>query len=49
MKVTKDQYELPIAVADSVKELAYLTKVKEESIRTYLSKKKDGWKKVEIN
>lgn len=32
MKVTKDEYELPVAVADTVRELARIVGLKENSI-----------------
>ena len=53
MYVTHDKYELPLAVAGSVKELAYMLKVKPTSISSVLSKaKRKGFKsryvKVEI-
>lgn len=42
MKVTLDKYELPVAVAGSVQELAKILGVKAESIRSILSMAKSG-------
>lgn len=43
MSVSKDKYELPLVVADSVEELAELCGVKVRSIREYMShSKKNG-------
>jgi hypothetical protein len=42
MKVTLDKYELPVAVAGSVPELAKILGVKTESIRSSLSIAKTG-------
>lgn len=46
MQVTKDKYEFPINIADSVAELAALTGVKKESISSMICHKRQGWKKV---
>lgn len=48
MKTTEDRLELPEALADSVKELSRMTGFTEGTIKTYLSRKKRGWQKVEI-
>ncbi len=48
MKVTKDIYELPIAVAESPKELAMMLGVSPNAVSSSLSKKYPTWKKVEI-
>ena len=42
MRVTRDKYELPEAVADSVKELADMLGVKDSMIHSILSKCKAG-------
>lgn len=42
MKVTLDKYELPVAVAGSVPELASILGVRTESIRSILSLAKSG-------
>ena len=42
MKVTKDKYELPLAVADSVKELADMCEVTTNSIYSWMSHYKNG-------
>lgn len=43
--VSRDKYELPIAVADSIEELAELCGVKPNSIRSYLSHTKKNGKR----
>lgn len=44
MKVTKDKYELPVAVANSARELANIIGIKENSIHSAIShSKNDGW------
>lgn len=45
MKVTRDEYELPVAVADSARELAILLGLEPKTVRKvmYASKKKDIW------
>ena len=40
--VTKDKYELPLAVADSVRELAQLRGIKTKTITETLSRVKHG-------
>lgn len=40
MLITTDRYELPVAVADTVKELAFLIGVTENNIRSAMSKAK---------
>lgn len=46
MKVTKDKYELPLAVAESAGELAALTGVDKNVILSSISHKRRQWKKV---
>ncbi len=46
MKVTKDKYELPLAVADSAKELAAMVGTKENTVNSCISKGYKAWKKV---
>lgn len=52
MKVSNDKFELPIASADSARELAKMLGISENTIYAALSHKKDGMKtcyiKVEI-
>lgn len=48
MRVTKDKYELPIFVCDSVKELSQKTGYPTYSIHTMLTRKRKGWARVEI-
>ena len=36
MKVTDDEYELPLAIADSIPKLAKMVGVKEQSIYDYM-------------
>ena len=54
MKVTKDRYELPVAVADTFAELAKILGMKPEAIYSNISHcRKNGWKcsyiKVEVD
>lgn len=42
MEVTKDKYSLPIRIADSAKELAYMVGVKPETISSEASRFKRG-------
>lgn len=46
MKATKDEYELPLAVAESAGELAELTGVDKKVIISSISHKRRQWKKV---
>lgn len=48
MKVTKDEYELPLAVADSVQKLSEITGDKPNTIFTVIAKGKKGYVKVEV-
>ena len=48
MKVTKDKYELPIAVAESPRELAEMLGATRKTVSSCISKKLPTWKKVEI-
>ena len=43
---TKDKYELPIAVADSVSELAKMLDMKPTTISIYLSLDRPGFYKI---
>ena len=55
MKVTNDEYELPLAVADSMAELARMTGIKPESLYSIISRDRHGkkhsysYREVEIN
>lgn len=49
MAVTKDKYELPIAVADSVSELAEMVHVKPTTISFYLATGRPGFVKVNVS
>lgn len=42
--VTKDKYEHPIAIADTVKELSVMTGKSENAIRSGISKQKQGYR-----
>ena len=42
LMVTTDELELPLAVADSKKELAYMINVSDKYINTYVSRQKRG-------
>lgn len=48
MLVTKDKFELPIAVAESTRELAMMLGVSPNIVSSSYSKKYSNWKKVEI-
>lgn len=45
---TKDKYELPIAVADSVAELAEILGMRPETISFYLSSGRPGFYRVDV-
>lgn len=45
MKVTKDKYELPVAVAESIPELARLTGQSEKSLYSIFCRKRKGSKR----
>lgn len=42
MEVTRDRYQLPVAVAESLQELAAMVGVKPESITQHISRVKHG-------
>lgn len=42
MQITNDKYELPLAVADTVEELAQMRGVKKDSIYSIMSRFKHG-------
>lgn len=42
MKVTADEYELPLFVAETVRELAEMTGTTENNIRSSISKRRNG-------
>ena len=48
MKVSKDKYELPVAVAESVDELARMTGNTKKSIYSMVSRNTGGYRKVEV-
>ncbi len=48
MYVTKDKYELPIAVADSKKELAQMLERSVNSVQSCFSKKHRGYIDLEV-
>lgn len=48
LKTTKDEYELPIAVADSPTELALILGTTPGCVSSSLSHKRAGWCKVEV-
>lgn len=48
MQVTKDEYEFPIHIANSVKELAEITGMKEKSLASMISRGYKGWVKVVV-
>lgn len=46
LKVTRDKYELPVAVADSAAELATMVGTTKNNVLSCISKKYPTWKKV---
>jgi len=48
MKTTKDELELPLAVARSANELARMIGLKESTVYSSLSRKSKGWAVVEV-
>lgn len=49
LKVTKDKYELPLAVADSPEELAIMVGTTPKNVLSCISKKYPTWKKVIVD
>lgn len=49
LRVTKDKYELPLAVADSAQELAVMVGTTKNVVQSCISKKHKGWKKIVID
>lgn len=48
MKVTRDKYELPIAVAETVTELARILGTTPGVVSSSISHKRRGWYKLEV-
>ncbi len=48
MKVTNDEYELPLIVEDSPTRLAERLGLKVNSVTSMISKKRNGYVKVEV-
>lgn len=46
MQITKDKYELPVAVANTANELAEIVGVDVSAVRSAVSKQKTGKRKV---
>lgn len=49
LKTTKDKYELPVVVAESLSELSKLTGTTKNVISSSISKKRRGWYRIEVN
>lgn len=49
VKTTLDEYELPLAVAESPKELAKMTGTNVNVILSSLSHKRKGWYRIEVD
>ena len=49
MAHTTDKYELPIAVADSVTDLARMLKMKKETVQVYMSVGYPGFCKIDVS
>lgn len=48
LKVTLDEYELPIAVAESKRELAEILGLTRQTVLSYYSRKQRGFIKVNV-
>lgn len=48
VKTTLDKYELPVAVADSAKELAEMVGSTQNSVLSSVSKGRRGWYKIDV-
>lgn len=48
LKVTRDKYELPVAVAESPKELAIMLGTTKNNVLSSISKKRHTWVMVEV-
>ena len=48
MEVTRDKYELPVAVANNVEELARIVGVKKSTIKSDISHKRGRFIRVEV-
>lgn len=48
MKVSRDKYELPVAVAESVAELAKMTGNTKSSVYSMVSRNTGGYRKVAL-
>lgn len=48
IRTTIDKYELPVAVADSINELAIMVGKKPRNVATYFSHNRRGWYKVSV-
>lgn len=46
IKVTTDEYELPLAVAESARELAIMCHTTENAVLSSISKKRAGWIRI---
>lgn len=48
LKVTRDKFELPVAVAESPKELAIMLGTTKNNVLSSISKKRRTWVMVEV-
>lgn len=48
IKTTRDKYELPVAVAESAKELAEMINTTENCVYSAISHKHKGWIRIEV-
>lgn len=48
MRTTMDEYELPVAVAESARELARMIGTSEDAVFSSISQKHRGWYKIEV-
>ena len=49
MEITRDKYELPLAVANNLPELARMVGAKESTVKSHISHKTGKYIRVEIN
>lgn len=49
LRTTTDEYELPVAVADSPRELAKMLGTTKDSVLSSISHKRPGWFRVEVD
>lgn len=48
MYVTKDEYELPLVIADSAEELAQMLGTTKNTVLSSIAHKRQGWARVSV-